>query len=257
MKNEKAVEKLSKQTADFSNREILKIVKRALFYALLRDINLPIITSNDFQSAVNQLKKDKKKLQKIDFDGKEVFNYCVQTIGAAANLVSIINAVLSLKNAASSLGLAAKGLKYQSQGISLQEKGLEKQDEGLSVQKEGIQLQAKGISLQEKSMVLQEKGIALQEKGLQSQDMGIILQEKGLQVQEKGMSLQTQSVDMQKKGLDLQEEKFRYTKEWAYLSKMDIDAPSSSSCYCRARSEGVTGAAGYTWGALKYLWNKI
>ena len=227
----KTVERLSKEVKGCSNRDINKVVFLALGLALDRNPDSPIVTFADFKASLMKIKKDGRLLSRTDWDKKEYFNYAVQTIGAAANIISILNSIVSLKNNFESLRIALASLKHQARGISLQEKslitqqiaidlqqtglkyqqvGAALQEKSVASQEKGLEYQAKGIALQEKSLEKQEEGLRMQEVGLHCQAQSIGLQEKGLQSQNTGIALQEKGLEKQERGLALQENGLRH-----------------------------------------------
>lgn len=181
--SEQSIHEFCKESYGLSNREIGKIIFFAYKLALSRDQNLATITRDDFKAGLERAQYANKTLDETKWEKKEIFNYTVQTIGAVANLVSIINMIVGMNNSFRSLEIAAQGLKNQVEAMGMQQ-------EGLDYQKKGVGLQEKGVVLQEKGVTLQVKGLGLQEKGLGFQQQGLESQKEALETQQKSLSYQ-------------------------------------------------------------------
>lgn len=174
--SDETIKKLVKQTKGLSNRRIDKIISFAYKLALKKSPLDPVINYEDFKTALERQKSSKSELQKTEWSKKDVFNYTVQSIGAAANIVSMINSTLSLTNSYKSIAIGITGLKNQDKGIVLQESAIEIQKDSLVVQKESL-------IVQKDCLVEQKKGIILQEKSNTNQEKSLVTQETALRYQ--------------------------------------------------------------------------
>lgn len=150
---ENCIEFFSKKTAGFSNRDLITLASSALKLAYLRNPDSIVINQEDFQTSYIRIKEGEKIIQKTEWDKKEIFNYTIQTIGAIANIVSIINTIRSLNWARLSYLCQQSSLDIQKEGLQKQEKGIYLQTEGLAHQKIGLEKQEKSIQLQKESAV--------------------------------------------------------------------------------------------------------
>lgn len=95
-----------------STRDIKKLMRLADRYARRKNHTAPIITLSNFDMARKKIRANKKIDSKLKWDGKKVFHYSVQSIGALAAVTGIIATIYSAKIATENLRLTKSTIAF-------------------------------------------------------------------------------------------------------------------------------------------------